>query len=89
MKEYIDILLTSDGFFCAAPPWSVKEGDWISFPAAITGGSEMHKVISVATDAVDGEFLTMIKRHIGYPLPEITAKYCKSEVNWDAVNDDR
>ena len=88
MSEYIDILLTQDGVFCIAPPWEVKEGDWVCLPDAL-GGNKLREVISVATDAIGGEHAKLIEKYIGYPLPRITAKYRKSEVEWNAVDNDR
>ena len=81
--EYIDIVLTLDGFFCVAPPWTVKEGDLICLPDALSGAPKIHDVISVATDSKDGEHIAMIEKYVGYPLPKATAKYLKSEVVWD------
>lgn len=83
MDKYIDILVTLDGVFCAAPPWSVKVGDCVCMPDVLTGAEKVHEVISVATDSVGGEFVTMIEKYIGFPLPKIKAKYMRSEVEWD------
>lgn len=83
MKQYIDILLTKDGYFCVAPPWVVKEGDLICLPDAVSGKNEIREVLSVVTDSVDGDHIKMMEKYIGYPLPKATAKYNKSEVEWD------
>jgi hypothetical protein len=83
MAQYIDILLTLDGHFCAAPPWTVKEGDLICLPDALSGKEEIHEVISAATDSTDGEYIKQIEKYIGYPLPKIKAKFLKSEVEWN------
>ena len=83
MSKYIDILLTAGGYLCVAPPWMVKVGDFVGLPSAITGKEEHHEVVSVVTDEVDGDFIKMTEKFINYPLPKITAKYLKSEVEWD------
>lgn len=82
MANYIDILLTKDGYFCVAPPWVIKEGDLIYLPDAMNG-EKIREVISVFTDEVGGDAIKMIEKYIGYTLPKITAKYLKSEVEWD------
>ncbi len=89
MGEYIDIVLTLDGMFCVAPPWVVKEGDFVCLPDVLTGKPKMHEVISVATDSIDGEHIKQIEKYVGHKLQKITAKYLKSEVEWDAVDYDR
>lgn len=83
MNEYIDILLTANGVFCVAPPWVVKEGDMVSLPNTITGKDEILEVVAVSTDEKGGDHIKMVEKYIGYPLPKITAKYVKSEVEWD------
>lgn len=83
MFEYIDVLLTLNGVFCAAPPWKVREGDLICLPNAVTGKDEMMEVVAVSTDRKDSDNVKMLEKFIGYPLPKITAKYEKSEVEWD------
>lgn len=80
--EYIDILVTKDGYFCAAPPWTIEAGDLICLQNAM-GEECIREVISVATDKVGGDFTNMVKNYIGYPLPRIKAKYRKTEVAWD------
>jgi hypothetical protein len=81
MASYISVLATKDGYFCAAPPWSVKEGDFICLPSPCE--DKAHEVVSVVTDEKDGDIVKMIEKYIGYPLPKIHAKYHKSEVVWD------
>ena len=83
MTKYIDIVLTLDGMFCVAPPWVVKEGDLVCLPDVLTGEPKIHDVISVATDSTDGEYIKLIEKYIGHPLPKVMAKYLKSEVEWD------
>lgn len=83
MTQYIDILLTKDGYFCVAPAWVVKEGDLIVLPNAVTGDNGIREVISVATDEKDGDHIKLIEKYTGYPLPKITAKYYKNEVEWN------
>ena len=88
MSNYIDILLTTDGIFCVAPPWVIKEGDLICLPDALTGKETISEVISVATDSTDGDHIGMIEKYIGYPLPKVISKYHKCEVEWnDAVQE--
>lgn len=83
MTEYIDIVLTANGVFCVAPPWVVNVGDLVSLPNAATGQVEILEVVAVSTDEKDGNHIKMIEKYIGYPLPRITAKYFKSEVEWN------
>lgn len=80
MASYMSVLVTKDGYFCSAPPWSVKEGDYVSLPSI---ENRPHEVVSVVTDEKNGDFVKMIEKYIGYPLPKIHAKYHKSEVVWD------
>lgn len=82
MAKYIGVVLTIDGFFCAAPAWKVEEGDLIALPNALTGENGLHEVISVVTDSVDGEFLGMIEKYVGSPLPKVTAKFSKKDLEW-------
>lgn len=89
MANYIDILVTKDGYFCAAPPWMIKEGDLICLPNAIGGDKSIHEVVSVATDSTEGDFVKLVERYIGYPLPKIHAKFNRCEVEWDASDNDR
>ena len=86
--DYIDVVLTKNGVFCVAPPWVVKEGDLVGLPDALTGKTEIQEVVAVSTDEKDGDHIKMVEKYIGYPLPRITAKYLKSEVEWDAVDND-
>lgn len=83
MTNYIDILLTLDGMFCVAPAWEVKEGDLIYLPDVLSGENKIREVIAVATDEPGGNHIKLIEKYIGYPLPKITAKYLKSEVEWN------
>lgn len=83
MAEYIDIVLTANSVFCTAPAWVVKEGDLVSLPNAVTGKDEVLEVIAVSTDEKGGDHIKMLEKYIGYPLPRATAKYFKSEVEWD------
>ena len=83
MGNYIDILLLAKGVFCVAPAWRVHEGDLVGLSNALTGEDEILEVIAVTTDEVGGEHIKMLEKYIGYPLPRITAKYEKSEVEWE------
>ena len=85
MSEYIDVVLTANGVFCVAPPWVVKVGDLVCLPNALTGKNEVLDVVSVATDEKGGDHIKMIEKYIGYPLPKITAKYFRSEVEWNGT----
>ena len=93
MTEYIDIVLTAKGVFCAAPAWVVEEGDLVGLTNVLTGENEILKVIAVTTDSKGGEHINMIEKYIGHPLPRITAKYKKSEIEWrddgDVSDNDR
>ena len=82
MMEYIDVVLTKTGVFCVAPPWVVKVGDLVSLTNAVTGKDEIQEIIAVSTDEKGGDHIKMVEKYIGYPLPRITAKYLKSEVEW-------
>ena len=86
MSEYIDVLLTKNGVFCAAPPWVVKVGDLVSLPNMATGNDEILEVVSVSTDSVNGDHIKQLEKYIGYSLPKINAKYFKSEVEWEETN---
>ena len=71
MSKYIDVVLTANGVFCAAPPWVVKVGDLVCLPNALTGKNEALEVVSVATDSVDGEHIKQIESALtdaGYKL---------------------
>ena len=81
--EYVDILLLENGVFCLAPSWDMEEGDFVCLPDCTTGKNKVLEVISVATDKVDGDFVTMVNRYVGYPLPKVTAKYKRTEVEWN------
>ena len=84
MAQYVDILLTNDGYFCIAPPWLIKEGDLIHLPDGLPSGEDkLREVVAVATDEVGGEHIKLIEKYLRYPLPKVTAKYHKSEVEWD------
>ena len=85
--EYIDIVLTQDGVFCVAPPWTVNVGDLVCLPDVLKGTPRILDVISVATDATDGEHIKMLEKFVGYPLPKITAKYLKRGVDWEGEQD--
>ena len=85
MSEYIDVVLTANGVFCVAPPWVVKVGDLVCLPDGLTGEPNVLEVVSVSTDEKGGDHIKMIEKYIGYPLPKITAKYFKSEVEWDGA----
>ena len=87
MIEYIDIVLTLDGVFCVAPPWTVREGDLVCLPDGLLGAPKIHEVISVATDSTDGEHIKMAEKYVGYPLPKVMAKYLKSGVEWEGEED--
>lgn len=89
MLEFIDIVLTQNGTFCVAPPWVIKEGDYVCLPDALTGKDELQEVVAVCTDKTDGDHINMLEKYIGYPLPRVTAKYEKHEVFWDVTDNDR
>ena len=82
MANYIDVLLLANGVFCLAPAWDVKEGDFVCLPDS-TGENKVLEVLSVVTDKTNGDFSKMMERYVGYPLPKVTAKYTKSEVEWN------
>ena len=86
MAKYIDVLLTKCGVFCAAPPWEGNEGNLVCLPDALTGENKILEVIAVATCAEDSEYVQMLEKYIGYPLPKITAKYSKREMKWEENN---
>lgn len=85
MAEYIDIVLTANGVFCVAPPWVVREGSLVGLTNAVTGKTVTLEVAAVSTDEKDGQYIKMIEKYIGYPLPRITATYLRSEVEWDEL----
>lgn len=83
MSKYIDVVLTKNGVFCVAPPWKVEEGDLVSLLDNVAGEVRILEAIAVVTDRADGDYISMVEKYTGYPLPRITAKYRKSEVEWD------
>ena len=83
MSKYIDIVLTQSGVFCVAPPWKVEPGDLVSLMDNVALEISIQEAIAVVTDRVDGDYISMVEKYTGYPLPRITAKYSKSEVAWD------
>ena len=89
MVKYIDVVLTQDGVFCIAPPWKIQEGDLVCVKNALTGKEEIQEVIAVSTDETEGDHIKMVEKYVGYPLPKITAKYRKCEVEWYVSDDDR
>ena len=82
MTKYIDIIALESGAFCVAPPWTVTEGDYVGIPNVISGEMEVHEVISVATDAENGDFVKMIEKYIGFQLPRAEKKFHKSTIEW-------
>ena len=81
--KYIDVVLTLDGIFCVAPPWTIKEGDLVSLPNALDGTNEIREVAASLTAETDGEFVKLIEKYIGFPLPKVNAKFKRSEAEWD------
>ena len=86
MGNYIDLILTADGYFCQAPSWSVKEGDHIVLENPITGANELKKVIATVTDSVDGDFIKMVRAYIGCEPYKITKKYTEANLYWGDEN---
>lgn len=82
MRKFISIVLTEDGYFCAAPFNSVIEGDLVRLEDNVCGKNPK-KVIAVTTDFVDGEHTVQIEKYIGYPLPRITERYSLRELSWE------
>ena len=87
MNKYIDIVLTANGMFCVAPAWVVKPGDMVGLKNVINGKEEIFDVISVCTDSEGGEYITQLEKYTGVPLPRITARYFKTEVEWDEIHE--
>jgi hypothetical protein len=87
MSKYVDIVLTTAGEFCAAPPWTVQEGDLVSLQNTLSGKDELREVACCLTAEPDGEFANMIEKYIGFPLPKVNARFKRSEVAWDAVSE--
>ena len=81
MIKYVDVVLTEDGYFCAAPMCTVHEGDLVFLPDAMSGKNPK-KVVAVATDRTDGDHIKQIEKYIGSPLPRITEKYTAFPVTW-------
>lgn len=82
MRKFISIVLTEDGYFCAAPFSSVNEGDYVRLEDNVCGKNPK-KVISVTADFVDGEHTEQIEKYIGYPLPKVTERYALHELVWE------
>ena len=87
MAKYIDVVLTSDGTFCIAPPWTVGVGDYISMENVLNGITELKKVIATATDSTDGDFIKLVEAYLGYKPYRITSKYRENTLFWEAEND--
>ena len=83
MSKYVDVVLTVDGFFCIAPAWTVKEGDYIAVENPLTGANELKEVIASATDRVDGDFINLVKAYVGGEPYKVTKKYRKSALAWE------
>ena len=83
MANYIDIVLTADGFFCIAPSWTIEVGDYISVENVLTGARELKKVIAKATDSTDGDFIKLVEVYIGAKPQRVTKKYRESDVHWE------
>ena len=83
MTKYNDILLTTDGTFCIAPPWTVGVGDYISVENPLTGATELKKVCAQATDSVDGDFMKLVEAYIGGKPYKVTSKYRESNLVWE------
>ena len=82
MAKYIDILLTTDGTFCIAPAWTVSEGDYISVENVLTGATELKKVIAMATDSEDGDFIKLVEAYIGNKPYMVMKKYRANTIAW-------
>ena len=89
MAKYVGVLLTHGGYFCISPAWDVKEGDLVGLPDVLSGGAKAREVLSVVIDEEGGQYIEMMEKYIGYPLPRITAIYRKSEVVWNDVPNDQ
>jgi hypothetical protein len=61
----------------------------VGLPDALSGEVKVREVSSVVIDEKNGQYLAMLEKYIGYPLPRITARYHKSEVVWDVSDNDR
>ena len=85
--KYIDILLLSNGIFCMAPAWSIREGDLVGLPDFVSGCNKVLEVVSVVTDKEDGKFTKMVKRYVGGELPKVTQRYKQSDVLWEDEED--
>ena len=83
MAKYVDLVLTADGFFCVAPSWSVNEGDYVTMVNPLTGVNELKKVIAIATDNVDGDFINMVRAYIGCEPCKVTQRYRGTDVFWE------
>ena len=83
MSEYIDLVLTSDGIFFIAPPWTIQVGDYISVENLITGATELKRVTATATDSKDGDFVKLVETYIGGKLTRVTNRYREREVLWE------
>ena len=87
MTKYIDIVATTDGVFCIAPPWTIREGDYIAMENVLTGATELKKVIDTATDSEDGDFIKLVEAYIGYKPPKVTQKYRANTISWGDEED--
>lgn len=83
MTNYIDVILTADGLFFVAPPWTIEVGDYISVENVITGATELKQVTAKATDSTDGDFIKLVEAYIGGKPQRVTKKYSEREVLWE------
>ena len=87
MTKYIDILVTADGVFCIAPPWTINEGDYIALENVFNGETELKKVIATATDSEDGDFIKLVEAYIGYKPHKVAHKYRANTIHWGDEED--
>lgn len=86
MAKYIDIVLTTDGTFFIAPPWTIAVGDYISVENIITGAIELREVKTIATDTEDGDFIKLVEAYIGAMPCKVKQKYRQCDVHWEDEN---
>lgn len=83
MAKYIDVVLTEDGIFCIAPPWTINVGDYISMENALTGATELKRVIAQATDSEDGDIIKFVEAYIKGKPQRVTKRYRESDLYWE------
>ena len=80
--KYVSIVSTKNGPFCIAPAWKVNEGDLVTIEGP-NFSDEKFRVLAVAVDEENGEFVSMLEKHYGKKLPKVKERFYSVGVVWD------